>query len=57
VLKKQEQGEWKDFTGEEKIVQGGHSALTDGQEVKIATDVNPDEAFPTAQRNAVHGKK
>jgi hypothetical protein len=36
VLRKQVQGAWKDFTGQEKVVQGELSSLADGQEVTLS---------------------
>jgi RND family efflux transporter MFP subunit len=36
VLKKQVQGAWEDFTGEEMVVKGELSSLSDGQEVNLA---------------------
>jgi HlyD family secretion protein len=36
VLKKQGQDAWEDFTGEERVVERGISALSDGQEVILA---------------------
>lgn len=36
VLKKQVQGAWADFSGEEKVVQGELSVLADGQEVRVS---------------------
>ncbi len=38
VLKKQIQDVWEDFTGEEKVVERGISALSDGQEVILTGD-------------------
>jgi HlyD family secretion protein len=40
VLKKQAHGAWEDFTGEEMVVEGELSSLSDGKEVLLATNEN-----------------
>jgi HlyD family secretion protein len=38
VLKKQVEGAWEDFTGEERVVRGDLSSLNDGQDVVVSRD-------------------
>ncbi|HUY35675.1 MAG TPA: efflux RND transporter periplasmic adaptor subunit [Pirellulales bacterium] len=48
VLKKQVQGTWRDFTGEEDVVEGEISSLADGQKVHISADVKQSQSHRTA---------
>ncbi len=38
VARKQVQGKWIDFTGQEEVIMGDLSDLTDGQRVKVAKE-------------------
>lgn len=41
VAKKQVDGKWTDFTGDEEVIVGGLSDLTDGENVKVVADGGP----------------